>query len=370
MKISHHISNHPFIFLFSLVLMASFCIGGVVILFRIGSSVALPVSFLATETVRSQGKAESTQSEPAKALNEITATSVTAPFVSAAETPIPELVATSTTVGSSVRTMVPLPTRVGAPLIVTFIDVGQGDSIMIEAPDGQIAMIDGGSAGSGSLAYLQSEGVRNIDVMIATHLHEDHIGGLVEVLNALPVKKVITDGQVDTSSTYEQFLDGIANAQAEYVEVSRGDTIDMGGLTFSVLSPMTVGISEDLNSYSLVLMLRYGKTSFLFMGDADMDAEARILTVGNPGKADILKIGDHGSCISSSPKFLDAVQPEVAIYFAELNNPYNLPCAGTISALNERGIFILGTDVNGTIIVTVSPDGYTITNSTDGSLMK
>ena len=223
-------------------------------------------------------------------------------------------------------------------------------------------LIDGGSAGSGALTYLHNRGIKSIDILIATNHGEEHIGGLGEVLDAIPVKKVVTNAQSDTTIAYRHFLDAIATAKAEYEEVTRGDTINLGSLTFSVLNPATIRL-DDLNANSLALRLSYENTAFLFMGDADKIAEAGILAAIHPMQADILKVGQHGSCGSSSPAFLDAVHPSVAIYTAKAKNPYGYPCGATINALNTRGVFVYGTDVFGSVIVTVSADGYSITSA-------
>ena len=198
--------------------------------------------------------------------------------------------------------------------------------------------------------------------MIASYPADDHIGGLSEVLDAMPVRKVITNAQSDTTTTYRHFLDAIANAKAEYEEVSRGDSINLGKLTFSVLNP---GIIKpgNLKTNSLVLGMSYANTEFLFMGDADSSAEADILAKVHPVRADILKVGQHGSCAASSPAFLDAVRPIVAIYFAKAKNPFGYPCAATMRALDGRGIVIYGTDTDGSLIVSVSADEYTVTGA-------
>jgi competence protein ComEC len=360
-NLARSISNHPFIFLISLLFITVCCIGGLSIAITAGKT-GPTQAITPTPVVAIVQSSTVTASSPSNtATDRITTTSLPTSIAASTETTVPQATDTSTPVPSTI-TVIPTEKTTGTPLVVTFIDVGQGDSILIVAPDGQTLLIDGGSAGKGALTYLIQKGIKKIDIMVATHPHEDHIGGLVEVLYALSVKKVITNGQMDTTSVYEHFLDGIKYAKAEYGEVTRGNTINLGSLAFSVLSPATIS-GTDLNHNSLVLRLIYGKTIFLFTGDADMDAERGILASGLPVEANILKVGHHGSCGSSSPAFLDAVKPEVAIYSAGLNNQYGHPCAGTINALNSRNIIILGTDVNGTIIVTVSGDGYAITNS-------
>jgi competence protein ComEC len=269
----------------------------------------------------------------------------------ATETPVPTKTAT--------ETPVPTATSEKKDLTVSYIDVGQGDSILIQSPDGKSALIDGGEAGSGALQYLQSKNVTHLDLMVATHPHSDHIGGLVEVLKTIPTDRVVTNGQPHTTNVYENFLDAIAAAKAEYIEVKRGDTIPLGTLVFQVLSPVSA-TSGDLNNNSVVLRLEYGNTSFLFTGDAQTNAESGMIASGLPLKAEILKAGHHGSSTSSSPAFLAQVQPAVAVYSAGIGNSYGHPHAETIAALTAIGAKIYGTDANGTITVTTDGGKYLV----------
>jgi len=184
---------------------------------------------------------------------------------------------------------------------------------------------------------------------------------LTQVLEAMPVTKVVTNGEAYTTAAYEHFLDAILSSSAEYSEVKRGDTIQLGRLTFSVLNPGGT-LGDDPNENSIVLRLVYG-TTFLFMGDAGKVSESSILASNMQVKADILKIGHHGSCTATSAAFLGKVEPAIGIYSAGVNNQYGFPCAATINTLIKYGVLVLGTDVNGSIIVTVTQDGYRITNS-------
>jgi len=238
---------------------------------------------------------------------------------------------------------------------------------LIQTPNGENILIDGGEKNTGAIQYLQSLGVQRIDLMIATHPHSDHIGGLVQVLNAMPVARVVTNGEAHTSSAYESFLDAIANAQADYVEVKRGDVIQMNGLNISVLNPSN-NTYPDLNENSVVLQFTYGKTIFLLMGDAGADVESAFLVSGVPLKADILKVGHHGSTSGSTPAFLNAVHPAIALYSAGIGNSYNHPSPQTITAFSNIGSVIYGTDKNGTIILTVGMDGYQIAAQKDAAL--
>jgi len=229
--------------------------------------------------------------------------------------------------------------------------VGQGDAILIQSPDGKNALIDGGEPNSGTLQYLQIHGIKQLDLMIATHPHSDHIGGLVDILLAIPVNRVVTNGQIYTSPTYEQFIDGIKKAKAIYSEVKQGDKIYFGDLDFYVLSPVSIQ-GNDLNENSLVLRLVYGKTSFLFMGDAGALTEGEILSSHITVQADVLKVGHHGSDSGSTPAFLSAVHPTIAIYMAGRKNDFGFPHLSTINNLKAIGAEIYGTDKNGTIIIT------------------
>ena len=244
-------------------------------------------------------------------------------------------------------------------LIVTFIDVGQGDAILIRTPEGLFTLIDGGEQGSGVVDYLHSQGVQNLDLVIATHPNSDHIGGLVEVLNNYPVSRVITNGELHTTLVYENFLDAIAFSQADYFEVKRGDSIQIGSLTLEVLHPGHV-IEGGLNENSIVLRLDYAGTSFLFTGDASKDNEAEMISAGLTLGADILKVGHHGSDTSTSAEFLSSVHPAVAIYSAGKGNSYGHPNSDTLKRIINSGAQIYGTDVNGTIKVEVDETGYSI----------
>lgn len=264
---------------------------------------------------------------------------------------------TSTTKSPTATPTSPVPTIIVGTLQVEFIDVGQGDAILIRHPAGINMLIDGGDTDTGIVQYLKDHGIKRLDVVVATHPHADHIGGLVQVLKAIPVAKVVTNGQPTTTRTYENFLDAIAAAKAEYVEVKRGDTIRFGELVFNVLNPVSA-TGDDLNNGSIVLRLVYGKVSFLFAGDAQAEAEASMsVSSVSPVQATILKVGHHGSRTSSSPAFLALVKPAVAIYSAGSGNSYGHPHPETIASLLGVGARIYGTDLNGTVAVTT--DGWT-----------
>ncbi len=263
---------------------------------------------------------------------------------------------------SAGATQTPAPTQpvVGAKFVVHVIDVGQGDSILLLGPGGSTMLIDGGEKNSGSLAYLKAHNISRINVMVATHTDADHIGGLVDILAALPVDEVVATGATANTKTYEQLLDGIAKSKAKYTEVHRGDKLALDGMSFLVLNPGVDDKIKDANDSSIVLRTDYGPTGFIFMGDAEKQAENRIIASGLPMQATILKVGHHGSSTSSSPAFLQAVQPKIAVYSAGLDNKYGHPSKTTITNLTKSGAQIYGTIASGTVTITADSQGYTI----------
>ena len=276
-----------------------------------------------------------------------------------------QAISTPTIAITSTATVFPTEVQSNGSLIVSFIDVGQGDAILIRSPEGLSGLIDGGEADSGIVQYLQSQGVQNLDLVVATHPHSDHIGGLIAVINTFPTARVVTNGEMHTTATYENFLDAIAASQAEYIEVVRGNTLNLGSLSFAVLNPGNI-VEGDLNRNSIVLRMTYGNTTFLFMSDANNDTEAEMIAAGLPLSADILKVGHHGSSTSTSAALIAVVHPAVAVYSAGKGNSYGHPSADTLGRLGGAGVNVLGTDVNGTIDFLVVGDGYSVQTAKQG----
>lgn len=257
-----------------------------------------------------------------------------------------------------------LPARHGQ-LQVHFIDVGQGDSILIQTPGGTTALIDGGYNNGQALAYLRAQRIARIDVLIASHPHADHIGGLVEVLHALPVGVVWTSGATHTTGIFEQFLDAIDQAKVPYREARTGDTIRLGELELAVLR--SDPDAAELNDSSLVLRLEHGAVSFLFTGDAEQLSETALLRTSRAQlAATVLKVGHHGSSTSSSPDFLAAVAPEVAIYSAGIDNEYGHPHPQTIQALDAVRARVYGTPTHGTLLVQTDGQRYEVHPARNG----
>jgi competence protein ComEC len=241
-------------------------------------------------------------------------------------------------------------------LQVHFIDVGQGDAVLILTPDGKAGLIDGGEVGSGARQYLKEIGVKRLDLIVVTHPHDDHIGGLPEIIKAIPVARVATNGQAHTTTSYENLLDAVISAKADYLEVKQGDRLELGELALQVLHPGDK-LVQNMNENSVVLRLEYGKISFLFMGDAEKGTEGRLVSERAALKSDILKVGHHGSRSSSTLPFLEAVRPSIAVYSAKSGNKYGHPHPETLHSLAAIGTRVYGTDINGTVVLTT--DGNT-----------
>jgi beta-lactamase superfamily II metal-dependent hydrolase len=240
-------------------------------------------------------------------------------------------------------------------LTVHFIDVGQGDSILLDFGDIEV-LIDGGEKSPGVISYIDDYVDGPLEVMVATHPHADHIGGLIAILNAFEVDEIWLNGDTSTSETYSQFMSAVNSEGAKVFVARRGDTIQAGNLTFNVLHP--VNLSGTINNNSIVLSLSYGQVDFLFTGDAEQEVEASMLAEGIVPDVKILKVGHHGSRTASSIQFLQAAKPECAIYMAGQGNSYGHPHQETIVNLCcEIGAKVYGTDIHGTVIITT--DGVT-----------
>jgi len=242
-------------------------------------------------------------------------------------------------------------------LKIHFIDVGQGDSILIDYGETEI-LIDGGDKSSGIEKYLTSYVDGAIEVMVATHPHADHIGGLIDVLADFEVQEIWDNGDTATSKTYSDFMSAVKTENAQVFQAVRGNTIEVDGLVLKVLHP--VNLNDTTNNNSIVLYLSYGQIDFLFTGDAEKEAEASMLIKSDMPVPDveILKVGHHGSNTASSSDFLTVTSPEVAIYMAGEGNGYGHPHTETISALCNIGAEIYGTDVHGNIVITTDGETY------------
>ncbi len=247
-------------------------------------------------------------------------------------------------------------------VIVYFWDVGQGDAILISTGEKNV-LIDGGpeSAGSTLLGYLWSVNVTHLDFLVATHPHEDHIGGLPAVLTSnITVDVILYNGQNYSSQIYQQFL-GIAQGHNLTVACRNQFYPLTATVNFTILSPTQPFelSSSNLNTNSVVLKLQVKNVRLLFTGDATAQAEQKMLDAGLNLQSAVLKVGHHGSNTSTSQPFLDAVNPIYAVISVGANNQYGHPHNETTQLLDSKGVITYRTDTLGTIIFSI--DGTTAT---------
>jgi|GEM_PF-71633 len=250
-----------------------------------------------------------------------------------------------------------------AELAVHFIDVGQGDAILIRAPD-KAVLIDGGERGATALNYLQAQGTDKLDLVIGTHPHSDHIGGLIDVLAVLPVAEVMDPGVVHTSEVYEEYLTLIDEKDILFTIARAGMSRDLGnGIILQVYHPVQPD-DANLNDASVVAKVTYGTVSFLFTGDAEAASEAQMLLRSDISPpATVLKIGHHGSNSSTSDAFLELVDSEAAVIMVGKGNPYGHPHAETLAKLAAAGVTVYRTDTDGTIVITTDGRTYEVRNN-------
>lgn len=264
----------------------------------------------------------------------------------------------ATATSASANTAAPISTVTGT-LKIHFIDVGQADSILIQTPSGKAVLVDGGNNDDGSrvVDYIKAQGVKELAAVVATHPHEDHIGGLDTVIKSFPVAAVYMPNATSTTRTFEDFINAVKASGAKKVQAKAGVKLDIPDIAAEFLAPNGSSY-EDLNNYSAVLKLTFGNTSFLLAGDAEDVSEAEMLNAGYNLKADLLKVGHHGSESSTTSAFLKAVSPKYAVISVGKDNSYGHPAQQTLDRLASAGVQIYRTDEAGTIIA--SSNGNTI----------
>lgn len=246
-------------------------------------------------------------------------------------------------------------------VVVTFIDVGQGDATLIQTNDGNM-LIDGGlrSAYEHILSILDQRGVTELAYVVATHPHADHIGGLTPLIsnnNGINVQTVLMPNVVHTTRTYENFLEALIDGNITVREPYPGKQLALGDAIFTVLAPNSSGYNS-LNNYSIVLHMTHGENSFLFAADAERESEEEILATFDDISADVLRVGHHGSRTSTTPDFLASIAPRYAIISAGYENRYGHPHSVVIERLYSSVERIFRTYVYGDI--TMTSDGTSI----------
>lgn len=245
---------------------------------------------------------------------------------------------------------------------VHYIDVGEGDSIFIELPNEKTMLIDAGEAVEGKkvINYIKQLGYSNIDYIVGTHPHTDHIGGLAQVINSFDLGKIYMPKVISTSKTYENLLNTISMKGLKIQTARAGvNIINEKNLLIDIIAPNRDSYS-DLNNYSIVIKITYKNRKFIFMGDAEMISENEILT---DVTADIVKVGHHGSNTSSGQNFVDRVNAKYAIISVGSDNNYNHPNMNIVNRWENSGAKVYRTDLSGTIIAIT--DGNTLSIETE-----
>lgn len=280
-----------------------------------------------------------------------------------------------------------LPPASGKQLKVHVLDVGQGDAILIISPDGKTVLIDAGDAGRGKtvLDAMSRYSINQLDYLIATHAHPDHIGGADEVLNATKVLNVIENGvvppsqssnsdsnknakgkavgksvELPTTKAYLEFLDAVKKNGSQFSKAQPGQKIDLGGgAILTILAPIEPFFSKEQmkaggnspNANSIVMRLDYGEFSMLLAGDAETQTEERMIAKETSLAAKILKVAHHGSKYATSQNYLSSVKPEVAIISDAENNRYGHPSQSTLDRLKAANVKLFRTDFGGEITI-------------------
>jgi competence protein ComEC len=252
------------------------------------------------------------------------------------------------------------PSKTSAPpttveFQVTVLDVGQADSTVIQSGN-SLMLIDAGSNNSADnlVKTLKNLGVTKLDVVIGTHPHEDHIGGLDNVINQFDIGQVYLPDITSNTQTFEDVLEALENKKLNITDPIPGTAFNLGSATCTILAPNSLSYGE-INDYSIVIRIKYGNISFLLAGDAATTSENEILAKSFTLKSDVLKVGHHGSSTSTSEKYLSSISPRYAVISVGQGNDYGHPHKETLDKLTTAGIKVYRTDLDGT--VTFTSDG-------------
>jgi competence protein ComEC len=248
---------------------------------------------------------------------------------------------------------------------VHYIDVGQGDSELVIC-DGHAMLIDGGDVDASSLmyTYLKNLGIDKLDCVVCTHPHEDHVGGLSGALSYATADTVYCSYTEYDSKAFSNFIKTLEKQGLSITVPSDGDSFYLGSALVQVFGPLDE--YEEVNDNSIVLKITYGKTSFLFMGDAMESSENDIMDSGYDINCTVLKVAHHGSETSTSYRFLYLSEPKYAVISCGKDNSYNHPNEEVLSRLADADVTVYRTDKNGTVICKSDGENLSFTTEKDG----
>ncbi|WP_434282528.1 ComEC/Rec2 family competence protein [Clostridium botulinum] len=238
-------------------------------------------------------------------------------------------------------------------LKVHYIDVGQGDSILVQTKDKNI-LIDAGTRKSSDnlISYLKKQHIKKLDYVIATHPHEDHIGGMPKVIEEFEISNFYAPKKTANTKIFKDMILQLKKKNLKINVAKKGISLNLSNnSSLDFLAPVKDNY-ENTNDSSAVVKLTHGNTKFLFTGDAEKTSEKDILNSNEDLSSNVLKVGHHGSHSSSSKEFLDKINPKIAIISCGKNNDYGHPHKETMKELNKRNIEVYRTDIDGNIVLT------------------
>lgn len=248
----------------------------------------------------------------------------------------------------------------GQNLVVHYIDVGQADCMLLVAGQTTV-LIDGGNTDTSSqvVSYLRRYGVEELDLIVNTHPHGDHLGGIPSVMAAFPVREVWCSHPDYDTYLFDRFEQALDQEGLTSIQPAVGTVYASDGLTITVLGPLQPNEHyNDLNDTSLVLLVQYGQRKFLFTGDMEAYAEKQLVSAGKVPDVDVLKVGHHGSYSSTCQDFLDKAKPEYGIISCMLGNEYGHPHDGPMNRLQNAEVELYRTDLMGSVVLVT--DGNTL----------
>ena len=258
-------------------------------------------------------------------------------------------------------------TQTSANVTIKFIDVGQGEAILIALPE-KTVLIDAGPTGSAPkiAQVLQELGRNKIDYLVATHPDEDHIGGMADVISSTQIGTIYAPNKTNNTATYRKFLAAIQNNNLQITLAEAGTIIDQtDSYKLEILWPKKDANFPDTNDYSIIIKLTVGNKTFLFTGDAPTNA----ILDSNPGHIDVLKLSHHGSRTGTTEQLVRKLSPTYAILSYAVDNPYGHPMQSVLNALHKHSVEVWGTGANGTITITCDGTNIDISGEKPGTVV-